>query len=218
MAPSYSNGGLQKRASKWAADGWVPTDDDLVAFDQGLLPEGEVNAVTEWLEAHPEGEARLDRLTKDRPDPAAVALRQSGPLRLDINPATSLTATIIERVLGGGQAGPTPLPASPAPDDMTAAMPTALREYRLLRPLGRGGMGRVYLARHSRLQRDVAIKVLPQELAADPWYRGRFEREMAVIGSLDHPNLVRAHDAGQEAEGTRRLFCGTWLPGNLAPR
>ena len=58
-------------------------------------------------------------------------------------------------------------------------------------------MGSVYLARHTRLQRDVALKLLPpRPLAADPEYRARFEREMAVVGQLDHPNLVRAHDAG----------------------
>jgi hypothetical protein len=61
-------------------------------------------------------------------------------------------------------------------------------------------MGGVYLARHRRLQRDVALKLLPARLAADPWYRGRFEREMAAVGPLDHPNLVRAHDAGAEGD------------------
>jgi serine/threonine protein kinase len=179
-----------------AADGWVPTDDDLLSFDRGLLPEAEADAVTAWLEAHPEGEARLERLTKDRPDPAALALRQGGPPGSDINPAAGLTVTIIDRVLADGPARFTPV--TPPPEAMPEAMPDVLREYKLLRRLGEGGMGRVYLARHTRLRRDVAIKLLPQELAADPWYRLRFEREMAVIGSLDHPNLVRAHDAGME--------------------
>src|SRR5262249_44217905 len=68
-----------------------------------------------------------------------------------------------------------------------------------------------YLARHKRLQRDVALKVLPAELAADPWYRGRFEREMAVIGQMDHPHLVRAHDAG--AEGDRLFLARELLDG-----
>src|SRR5262249_24434859 len=75
--------------------------------------------------------------------------------------------------------------------------------------------------RHTRLQRDVAIKVLPVELVADPWYRARFEREMAVVGPLDHPNLVRAHDAGLDGGHlflVMELLEGTDLSRLLAER
>jgi len=101
---------------------------------------------------------------------------------------TELSHSIVEGV--GGQ----------APNQGGARTPEFIREYQLVKQLGQGGMGSVYLARHRRLQRDVALKVLPPQLAKDPWYRGRFEREMAAVGGLDHPNLVRAYDAGLEGE------------------
>jgi serine/threonine protein kinase len=72
--------------------------------------------------------------------------------------------------------------------------------YQLLCELGRGGMGAVYQARHTNLQRIVAIKVLPRELADSPERLERFRREMAAIGRLEHPNIVLATDAG-DADG-----------------
>ncbi len=72
-----------------------------------------------------------------------------------------------------------------------------LREYRLLEKLGEGGMGTVYKAVHQRLQRQVAIKVLPPGRTNDPQAVARFEREMQAVGRLDHPNIVRATDAGE---------------------
>src|SRR5262245_64382997 len=77
-----------------------------------------------------------------------------------------------------------------------STQPLSIRDYQLLRKLGQGGMSNVYLARHTRLHRDVAIKLLPADLAADPQFRGRIEREMAVIGRMEHPQLVHAHHAG----------------------
>ncbi|HEY7313737.1 MAG TPA: protein kinase [Gemmataceae bacterium] len=74
-----------------------------------------------------------------------------------------------------------------------------LGNYRLLDRLGAGGMGTVYLAEHLRMQRPVALKVLPKERADDPACRGRFLREAQAAAALDHPNIVRAYDI--EAEG-----------------
>lgn len=68
--------------------------------------------------------------------------------------------------------------------------------YRIVRPLGSGGMGEVYLAQHPRLPRRDALKVLPSELAADPDYRARFERESDLAATLWHPNIVGVHDRG----------------------
>jgi eukaryotic-like serine/threonine-protein kinase len=71
-----------------------------------------------------------------------------------------------------------------------------LGPYELLQPLGHGGMGFVYLARHSRLDRCVAIKLLPGYCQSD-FSKERFEREIAAIGRLQHPAIVAATDAGQ---------------------
>lgn len=70
--------------------------------------------------------------------------------------------------------------------------------YRIERVLGAGGMGSVYAARHPRLPRVVALKLLHSSFAADPVFRGRFEREAELAGRLDHPNIVAIHDRGSE--------------------
>ncbi len=73
-----------------------------------------------------------------------------------------------------------------------------LGPYRLLRTLGVGGMGTVYLAQHERLHRECAIKLLPRERVDQPGWLERFDREMTAVASLEHPNIVRATDAGHE--------------------
>lgn len=69
--------------------------------------------------------------------------------------------------------------------------------YRVLRPLGSGGMGEVYLAKHPRLPRLDALKVLRVDLSQNPDYRARFEREADLASTLWHPNIVGVHDRGE---------------------
>ncbi len=78
----------------------------------------------------------------------------------------------------------------------------SLGHYRILRPLGRGGMGEVYVAEDDRLGRRVALKVLPPELAAEPERMLRFEQEARTLAALDHPGIVTVF-AVEEAEGLR---------------
>jgi serine/threonine protein kinase/Tol biopolymer transport system component len=75
-----------------------------------------------------------------------------------------------------------------------------LGPYRIERPLGAGGMGQVYRARDTRLNRTVAIKVLSHALADDPQFRARFEREAHAVASLTHPNICTLYDVGHESE------------------
>ena len=86
-----------------------------------------------------------------------------------------------------------------------SAMPQTLGEYQLLEELGRGGMGRVYKALHTKLDRVVAVKVLPRGRVGDHQAIARFEREMKAVGRLAHPNIVQAHDA-REIDGTPVLI------------
>lgn len=72
----------------------------------------------------------------------------------------------------------------------------SLGPYRLLRPLGRGGMGAVYLAEHIRLRKKCAVKLLPRERGFDADWLQRFDREMQAVASLEHANIVKATDAG----------------------
>src|SRR5262249_8397766 len=73
-----------------------------------------------------------------------------------------------------------------------------LAHFQVIAPLGAGGMGEVYRARDARLDRDVAIKVLPGRLASSPEARARFLRESKVLAALSHPNLVAIFDVGAE--------------------
>jgi Tol biopolymer transport system component len=73
-----------------------------------------------------------------------------------------------------------------------------LGAYEILSPIGAGGMGEVYRARDSRLKRDVAIKVLPESVAADPARLTRFEREAQAVAALSHANILSIFDFGRE--------------------
>src|SRR5512141_3501264 len=82
---------------------------------------------------------------------------------------------------------------------MTLSAGTRLGPYEIRSSLGAGGMGEVYRARDERLKRDVAVKVLPQSLAADPDALARFEREATAVAALSHPNILAIHDFGTHA-------------------
>ncbi len=73
---------------------------------------------------------------------------------------------------------------------MTLAAGTKPGPYEILRPLGAEGMGEVYRARDTKLNRDVALKVLPEAFARDPEHMARFQREAQVLASLNRPNIA----------------------------
>src|SRR5882762_6504324 len=84
-------------------------------------------------------------------------------------------------------------PVPPALHALAAAFP----QLEILELIGQGGMGFVYKARQPKLERLVALKILPQSLAADPAFAERFTREGRVLARLNHPNIVTIHDFGQ---------------------
>jgi serine/threonine-protein kinase len=84
--------------------------------------------------------------------------------------------------------------------------------------IGRGGMGRVFRARHVRLDREVAVKVLPPELAADPTFEARFEREARALARLGHPHIVGVHDFGATEAGASYIVMELVPGGTLARR
>src|SRR5438128_11542296 len=107
---------------------------------------------------------------------------------------------------------------------MTIATGTRLGPYEILSPLGAGGMGEVYLARDTRLGRDVAVKVLPSSFSNDEQRLHRFEQESCAAGALNHPNILAIHDVGKhdgspyvvsellEGETLRERIAGAALP------
>jgi eukaryotic-like serine/threonine-protein kinase len=109
------------------------------------------------------------------------------------------------RCLLAGLDEPEPLPDSP-------------QGLELLEEIGRGGMGRVFRARHARLERDVAVKLLPPELAADGAFRARFEREARTLARLSHPHLVTVHDFGALSDGSSYLVMEYVSGGTLRSR
>ncbi len=101
---------------------------------------------------------------------------------------------------------------------MTLRAGTRLGAYEILAPLGAGGMGEVYRARDAKLERDVAVKVLPESVADDAEALSRFEREAKAVAALSHPNILAIFDFGRH-EGivyaVTELLEGETLRGKL---
>ena len=104
-------------------------------------------------------------------------------------------------------------PAGPAADRPTLS---SVGGRRLLRRLGAGGMSEVYLAYDADLHCPVAVKVLPDELAHNSTYVGRFRREAEVGQKIDHPNVVRCLEAGQDPQSGRRFLVMEYVKGQSA--
>src|SRR6266581_9270303 len=103
---------------------------------------------------------------------------------------------------------------------MPLSVGTRLGPYEILAPLGAGGMGEVYRARDPRLNREVAIKVLPERLATDPQALRRFESEAKAVAALSHPNILAIHDFGNDqgvSYAVTELLEGETLRSHLRP-
>src|SRR3989454_4288430 len=87
---------------------------------------------------------------------------------------------------------------------MGLTIPQTLGSFEVLSIVGRGGMGEVYRARDTKLKREVAIKILPEEFSSDQDRIARFQREAEVLASLNHPNIAAIYDL-EEVEGSRFL-------------
>ena len=77
---------------------------------------------------------------------------------------------------------------------------STLKHYKILKLLGKGGMGEVYLATDTRLDRQVALRTLPVDVAWNPERRARFERETKAVAAMNHPNIVTIYSV-EEHEG-----------------
>ena len=103
---------------------------------------------------------------------------------------------------------------------MVLAVKTRLGTYEILAPIGAGGMGEVYRAKDLRLGREVAVKVLPSEVAASPTRLARFDREARAVAGLNHPNIITLYSV-EEEEGihflTMELVDGQTLSSMVVP-
>ena len=177
-----------------------PDDDTLRAFALGDLSIQAIEAIGQHLadcsncrERLPgletPGDALVEYLRAEqraRSEDAELRSRLARAGRLPICPARWAAAA-------RASAEQAEAPASAYP-----AVPRRLGQYRLLEKIGQGSMGAVYKARHVKLKRDVALKLLSPKRVDDRRAVARFAREMEAIGKLDgHPNIVRARDAGE---------------------
>src|SRR4030081_3518415 len=87
---------------------------------------------------------------------------------------------------------------------MTLVSGARLGPYEIQSAIGAGGMGEVYKARDTRLDRPVAIKILPESLAADPQFRERFDREARAISQLTHPHSKERYNSGEVVRNNAR--------------
>ncbi len=149
---------------------------------------------------NPDKKAAYDRQLRSALSPPPARTRPASPPVADPSPEV----TIEYHPRGAGpESPPKPTAGSPKrpPAEPPAKPPVSskplrrLGEYQLLEKLGKGGMGTVFKALHTKLQREVALKVLPKGRVDDAVAVARFEREMMAVGRLDHPNVVRAYDA-----------------------
>lgn len=128
------------------------------------------------------------------PDPLVTALRQTDDaLPLDSEELNAL----VDSIVALHDLARPDRPGTPATASETPVAGRVGRRYELLRRLGQGGMGTVYLARHVHLDKIVALKVVAPERIENPRAVARFEREMRAVGRLHHPHIVGAHDAGE---------------------
>lgn len=183
-----------------------PTREELTAYALGEIPEADGEAISRHLEGCESCEAALSEV-EGSTDRLIDLCRQPAPLDRYSQEAACQDAITRAIALGGGFAEATDdTPADTATEPAEEAEPVLgqMGDYKLVEELSHGGMGTVYRAVHVRLGREVALKVLPKGRHTDQRAVARFEREMAAVGKLDHPHIVRATDAG-EVEGVQYL-------------
>jgi serine/threonine protein kinase len=158
-----------------------PSRQDLSAFHVGDLPADTLEAIATHVGTCEPCLSALEGLD-DSPDLLVSELRTPAqPEALSESECRRLAALVAD--LGNAPAAPDP----PAPVD--------LGQYEVLRELGAGGMGRVFQARHRLMDRVVALKVLRGSWLGRPGAVARFRHEIRALARLDHPHIVRAHDA-----------------------
>ena len=179
-----------------------PAREVLLQYSIGTLSDEQSDDLARHLDSCPDCQATI--ITLEDAEDTLI-----GRLRMPLGSESCLAEPEFHAAVAHAIATPSSPGVSPVlPDhepNPASVMPQMLGEYRILEELGHGGMGRVYKALHTKLDRLVAIKVLARARLEDPQAIARFEREMKAVGRLAHPNIVQAYDA-REIEGTPVLI------------
>ncbi|GAB4143897.1 MAG: hypothetical protein Tsb009_15310 [Planctomycetaceae bacterium] len=176
------------------------SDDQLQNYLMGTLNEDELAAIEKYLDEDPQVLQRLIETDANLDDTLFSQVQMEPPPSQVVNDSAYQRGLELVAAIGRdwsqgvGSPKADSLEASPSPDGSELG---SLRDYRLLEKIGEGGMGSVYKAVQTKLGKVVAIKVLPQQQLQDKEAVRRFDREMKAVGKLDHPNIVRATDAGE---------------------
>ena len=180
------------RAARKEPVGHCPPEGELSAFSRGALPLAALHSIAEHVSVCAACDSKVSTLVSE------LAHRHTGVHQGASAAAESGQLDLAEARIDSSA------PSQPAVEEEGPTAPLRLGQYRLVRQIGRGGMGVVYQARHERLHRDVAIKFVPIETVQDLFDVERLQREMAAAGTMRHPNVVYATDAG-ESEGVQYL-------------
>lgn len=183
-----------------------PTREELASYAMGEIPEADADAISRHLENCEGCEVVLTDV-EGSTDRLIDLCRLPAPLDRYSQEAACHEAVTRAIALGGGFADATdatPAETVAVPAEKDEPVLGQMGDYKLVEELSHGGMGTVYRAVHVRLGREVALKVLPKGRNTDQRAVARFEREMAAVGKLDHPHIVRATDAG-EVDGVQYL-------------
>ena len=172
-----------------------PPRNTLLEFATGNLADNEIESVADHLESCETCEDTVTHFER-KPDTLVERLRAPDAKAQFAGEPEFQVAVELALDLGGGKFAD----ADSAAGEFPQTRLEHVREYRLLEKLGEGGMGTVYKAQHTRLNRLVALKMLPACRMDHEPSIARFAREIEAVGKLDHPNIVRAFDAGEDDE------------------
>lgn len=176
-----------------------PSQETLADYLGGWIDDSQSGSIDQHLETCETCQAAIARVesTPDSLLDSVKSFASSRTAEQAIEPEVKHALNIVKRLPGSGDASRDHDPSNHVLGD---AVERTIGPYQLIRSLGHGGMGSVYLARHRQLQKRVAIKVLPSRWLSSDLHLSRFQREIRAAGGLNHPSIVTATDAGQQDE------------------
>ncbi len=167
-----------------------PSDQELIDFGSGRLPTDRFERLLEHVEGCDRCQDQIGASVSDDSLGRQLSIGHAGqpdPVLAEPDCHAAIYHAATHHAIGSG---------AMRLDHVMPPVET-LGPYRLIRPLGRGGMGAVYLAEHQRLRKKCAIKLLPRGRSFDSVWIDRFDREMQAVAALSHPGIVTATDAGE---------------------